>query len=219
MSSLVTYREFKSSMEALPMLQMLDEHQIPYQVENIAPPVDVTFTGGNALEDTLAVKIAPENFARVDRLYEAQAEESVVPLEEDYYLYEFSNDELIQILEHYDEWSATDYVLARQILEDRGKEYSDDDLEHLKKNRIEHLRQPAKGSAVWVFIGFLAAFIGGLLGVFMGYHYHYFKKRLPNGEQVYAYDASTRSSGKLMLFLGIVSIVFWSIFISFGMEF
>jgi len=213
MSSFVTYRKFKNSTEALPFLQKLDENNVQYYVENIAPPVDVTFTGGNQMEDTIAVKISPDQFDKADQIMMLEAQQLKELLPHDYYLYGFTDQELEDILRNFDEWNEMDYIWANKILQERDRHYSDEDLTRMKSEKIAKLRTPEKGDSFWMAMGFLASISGGLLGILMGYHYLKFKKTLPNGERVKAYTEDTRRKGKLMYLLGIAFLIFYLLLI------
>ncbi len=208
---LITYRKYKTEEEAISLIELLKSNDIEYFVENISPAVDITFTGGMELEDKIAIKLKSTDFENVDSLLSKIATNNIDLVDKDHYLFDFSDDELLEILENYNEWSETDIVLAQKILNDRGKGISDEKVLELKNKKISKLRQPEKGLKGWLIFGFVSAILGGLLGIFIGYHHFKFKKSIPSGERVYAYDTKTRRTGLRIFYTGLFAFIFWII--------
>jgi len=206
---LVTYRKYKSEEEASALLELLKLDNIEYSIENIASAVDITFTGGTGLEDKIAIKLQSSDFEKVDSLLNQVAVESFDLVDEDHYLFDFTDDELLEVLENYNEWSKTDYVLAQDLLKKRGKGVSDEKVQALKEKKIAALSKAEKGHKGWLIFGFISAVLGGFLGIFIGYHHFKFKKSIPTGERVYAYDAETRKTGLRIFYIGMIALLFW----------
>ena len=121
-----------------------------------------------------------------------------------HYLFEFTNDELFDILSKPDEWNALDYQLAKKILNDRGREVNDEIIESLKEQRIAELAKPDESNRVWIFFGYLSALLGGLFGIIAGWHLFTYKKTLPDGQRVYEYSEKDRRHGRRIFYLGII---------------
>ncbi|MHB1278751.1 MAG: hypothetical protein ACYC1Q_10165 [Bacteroidia bacterium] len=204
-----TYKKYRSEEEALELIVLLKSAGIDYAVENLAPPVDITFTGGNQLEDKIAIKLSLADFERADLILRENATESIELIDKNHYLFGFSDSELIDILKNYDQWSMTDYLLAQKILEERGISISDEQLQDLKNKRIAEFSLPEKGHEGWLIFGFISAIFGGIIGILIGYHHFTFKKTIPTGEQVFAYDPETRARGKRIFTIGVVSFILW----------
>jgi len=134
-------------------------------------------------------------------------ENNSITMLQEHYFFEFTNEELIEVLESYYDWNKTDYQYARLILKERGLIYSDEDIERFKEQSIEEQRQPEKGKTSWIIAGFITAFMGGLLGVVLGWSYWTDFKKLPNGEKVHRFDRSTRQKGKTMMIIGLIVMV------------
>ncbi|PXX95442.1 hypothetical protein DF185_22255 [Marinifilum breve] len=206
---LVTYKKFKTEEEAIPLLEILKLNVIPYETENIASAVDITFTGGTELEDKIAIKLKVADFERVDALFHKIAVDNLNLVDKEHYLFDFTNEELYDVLENYNEWSKTDFLLAQKLLNDRGQAVSNEEVQELRNKKIEKLRQAEKGHRGWLIFGFISAVFGGILGIFIGYHHFKFKKTIPTGERVYAYDVQTRKKGLQIFYVGVVAFVFW----------
>src|SRR5262249_41326300 len=63
------------------------------------------------------------------------------------------------------------------------------------------------GINMWVIIGYLASFLGGLLGMFIGSVLVSAKKALPGGEIAYVFNARSRKHGKIILYLSSVVLI------------
>ncbi len=208
---MITFKNFNSIQDAAPLLDLLEANEIEYQIEDISPSIDVAFAGTSPTDNNVAIKIYSTDFTRVEQILEKAAKADVEGIDESYYLYEFDDNELIDIIENFNEWSSTDFILAQKILKDRGKGFSEDDIKKLKNRKIEELSKPEKGSRGWLIFGYISAIFGGVFGVLIGYHHYKFKKRIPNGERVYAYDFKTRRTGFRIFIIGIISMFFWII--------
>lgn len=201
----ITYQKFDDIALAEALTDLLDENLVPYQVEEQSVNFDPSFVLSNAKTE-YAVKIKSEDFELVTELLENHETQNIEGVEQDYYLFGFTDDELMEVVTKADEWSAFDVVLAKKILADRGKAISDETIEKIHEERIEELRKPDPPQTLWITIGYVVAFLGGILGIFIGWHIYTFKKTLPDGERVYGYTEHDRKQGKIILWLS--SIIF-----------
>ncbi len=143
------------------------------------------------------------------------SKEYIKTLPEDYYLFSFSNNELIEVIQKKDEWNEIDYLLAIKLLKNRGVEITSEDIEKTQKDRLSQLKKPEKSARSWIIAGYIIAMLGGLLGFIIGYVLLTQKKTLPNGERVYEYIESDRKHGKNILYVGIIFFIFNVIYILF----
>lgn len=203
---LITFKTFNDVALANVLTELLAQHDIPYHVEENSTLFNSAFIS-NELTKEYEVKIRSQDFIRVNELLKEQETDDINQVGEDYYLFDFTDKELLEILAKADEWSSFDYQLARKILTDRGVEINDKTLENLTKSRIEELRkiEPAQNS--WVIAGYVFALGGGIIGLFVGWHLSSYKKTLPDGEMVYVYSEKDREHGKWIFYLSIVVFV------------
>jgi hypothetical protein len=151
------------------------------------------------------------DFEKVDALLEKEAAETVPLLDKEYYLYEFSNEELYDVINNFDKWNETDYLLAQKILKDRGEKINNEVAKEKKFQRIHELMEPEAAMPGWITLGYISAVLGGILGIFIGYHHWQFKKPVPSGDRVFAYDDKSRNSGKNMFYIGVAFFILWSL--------
>ncbi|MBT33861.1 MAG: hypothetical protein CMO01_29715 [Thalassobius sp.] len=206
----LTFRRFSNLEDANTLVEVLKNNNVDFEVEDGSPTFDITFSN-NKLLNEYYVKIKQTDFESTEKLLVDSAEISVDELPKDYYLFDFSDEELIEILVKPDEWNAVDYNLSQQILKSRGNQIDEAYISKLKQQRNEDLSKPEKGNSSWRNAGYIFAFLGGLIGVFIGWHLSTFKKTLPNGERVHVYSESDRKHGKNILILG---IIFFALYIA-----
>tara|TARA_B110000196_G_C20864549_1_gene529011 strand:- start:3 stop:656 length:654 start_codon:yes stop_codon:yes gene_type:complete len=211
----ITFHKFNLLEDAQELISTLKKNDIKVQIEDTSPPVDITFSG-NTLQNEIRIKVKQSDVGIANQILEKQAEQLIDKFPNDYYLYDFTDNELIEIIEKSDEWSKEDYMLSQKILKDRGREISKEEIEKIKQKRIEDLRTPEKGHIGWLIFGFISAILGGLLGIFIGWFHWDFKKTDPTGQQFYAYDQQTRKTGQIIFWIGLVATIYWIYYWIYG---
>ena len=98
------------------MMEVLNENDIPVSLSDSIPSVDLAFSS-NGVGGQFSVNIRSVDFEKAEQVLETHYGANINDLEEDYYLLEFSNEELHDILDKYDEWSTHDYAIARLYFE------------------------------------------------------------------------------------------------------
>lgn len=206
----ITYQKFDDPALADALAETLRENGIEYVIQEESSGFDPSFSMSRATVD-YAVKVRSEDFERINALLVEQEEKNTEEVEQDYYLFTFTNDELMEVVTKADEWSKFDVVLARKILAERGKSISDEAIAEIEEQRLEELKKPEKSQTAWIAFGYIAALSGvflvpylSFIGVFMGWYLSHGKKTLPDGERVYIYIGSDRKHGKIIFWLAIL---------------
>jgi hypothetical protein len=120
----------------------------------------------------------------------------------------FTNEELYEVILNSDEWNIFDYKLAQKLLADRGKTIDPEMLASLKKERLKILSKPEENQKPWIIAGYLFAFLGGGIGIVIGYSLWRSKKTLPNGERIFSYSIEDRNSGRTIFLISIIVFPF-----------
>ncbi|HEY2580550.1 MAG TPA: hypothetical protein VGI43_02010 [Mucilaginibacter sp.] len=209
---LITYQKFNDIALANELAQQLDSHHIENHIVEESRTFDPGFTFNDTLQTDWAVKIKQQDFEKVNQLLKDDETEDINAIGKDYYLFGFTDDELMEVITKADEWSPFDFVLARKILANRGKPVGDEAIATINEKRIEELKSPDEPQTYWIIIGYICAFLGGLLGIFIGWFLATYKKTLPNGERVYEYNENDRKQGRRMMYIGIVVLVIAAIY-------
>jgi len=215
----IIFKQFKDPAMLAELVSVLKENNIDYVVEDFIG-TSTTFTNDETNREYV-VKLKKEKFEKVNELLMEISMNNIDEVDKDYYLFEFSDEELTEIIMKPDEWSEFDYLLAQRILSDKGKEISPEQLNRFKKQRLQELAQPTASKKVWIFLGYLFALFGGVVAIIFGYVITTSKKTLPNGEQVYDFTPADRKHGNRIFVLGIIffiiSSALWA-FYSFASE-
>jgi len=205
----LTYQRFIDKHEAEEMAAILKEYNIDFLLEDYSAGFDPSFSNNELLKE-YRIKLRKTDFEQADLIQKSIAESQLNTIGKDYYLFTFTDQELIDVITKIDEWNQLDYMLAQKILKDRGIDINNNTLESLKKERMQELARPDENQKGWIIAGYLFALFGGLPGIFAGWHLSTHKKTLPNGDRVYAYCLSDRIHGKRILILGVISLILWS---------
>jgi hypothetical protein len=203
MSRFATYEKFFNPEQAEPVLAILKEHNITYEFLKIGKTVDAVIAG-ETLNYDYELKIASSQFELVNQLLLEKIKINMDDVDPDYYLFSFSDAELVEILKKPDEWGRQDYIIARQLLQSRDVHYSDEELTNLKKERLQVLARPEKEGRAWIYAGYFFSAFGGFFGVIIGLALWQTTKVLPNGDKVYTYDQKTRNNGRLIVFISLI---------------
>ena len=201
----ITYQRFNDIALADGFAAQLEEHGIEYVLEEEVQAFNPTFAYADTKE--YVVKINSSDFEKVRELLKQDASEHISEVEKDYYLYDFTDDELLDVIIKADEWNAFDVQLARKLLADRGHGLSDLEVDRIMAMRLQALKTTEPSQSSWIAAGYTFALAGGVLGFFIGWHLWTYKKTLPDGERVFNYSEHDRQQGKIIFYLSFVGLI------------
>ena len=202
---------------------VLKDNSIDYELIDNEKYFDGSFvTDQSKIEYQIIIE--KSDFEKAEQLITEYYSKNVT-IPEDYYLKEFSDEELEEIIYKRDEWNEFDYEVAKNLLKERGIVISEDELKRINSERLESLKRnydkPAEVKNLitlgYIFsvIGFLASFIMSFF-LFISYGLSLvilkLKKQLPNGERVYYFNEQDRKHGERIFILSIVFTIFWFCF-------
>lgn len=195
-------------MEAREFAGILTHHQIEFRFEDQAASFDPTFAN-NEINREYRIKLRKTDFKKADELLDTMTERLLNSVSPAYYLFEFTDEELFEIVQKPDEWSRYDFLLAQRILNERGLAITPSEIELLRERRLQELSRPENSSQTWILFGYLFALLGGIFGILIGWHILAHKKTLPDGKQVPGYSVSDRKHGSWIALLGAISLLIW----------
>ena len=207
----IIFQKFNSESLAVDFGSLLNDNKIEYLLENNSVNFDPILSN-NEFGKEYCIKIKKVDFEKTNDILREKAKAEINEIQDDYYLLSFSDDELIDVIEKSDEWNKFDVELAHKLLKERGNEITEEQINEIKKQRIVELSKPEEGQNIYIIIGYICAFLGGFLGVFIGWHLLTYKKTLPNGNRIYAYSENDRKHGNRILILGVLFIVIWILY-------
>ncbi len=202
MTEFLTFQRFDDQVVAEEFIRFLDENSILHEIEDDTVSYDATM-GIEHLTKDIRVKLLQEDFSRVNELLLKKSTVTLEEIDKSYHLFEFSDEELMELVTKSDEWSAYDYSLAIAILKNRGRELKPEQISVLKSNRVQELSKPEKNTNGWIIAGYALALFFGFIGAFIGIHICTGKKILPNGTKVYAFSENNRKHGLAIAIIGV----------------
>lgn len=202
MEELRSFRRTGDIGQANELLKELEKHNIAGKINEIGSSLDASF-GATEITREFEVALKPSDFERANNILQNNALSDLSQVDPGHYLFEFTNEELYDILLKPDEWNELDYNLTIKILKDRGQSVDEDLLLSLKKQRLEDLSKPEESNFGWILFGYISAALGGILGLFLGWHIWKSTKTLPDGKIVYTYNQKDRSHGQIIFYLGV----------------
>ncbi|MGE4512526.1 MAG: hypothetical protein AB7E26_01750 [Chryseobacterium sp.] len=207
-NELSVYIKFIYKDDALELAKILEENYFVYELTDNSSKLDASF-GGDINTKQYELKIRKDDFIEVEKIEEDLVKNDLENVEKSYHLFDYSDEELIEIVTKKDEWNKFDYLLAQKILKERGKEINPELLNVINKQRIESLSVQEE-SPVWlIIIGYVSAFFAGFLGIFIGGYLMYYKKALPNGDRIYGFNRNDRSHGQNILIISAIAFFVW----------
>lgn len=207
-SNFLTYKKFSTSEQASELIGILNQSEIPFEMEDHSGHMPDIYVGQNFNNDII-VKIHPDDFLKVNSLLDEKAASLIDTVSKDYYLFSFDNDELIEVVSEPDKWCELDKQLAKHILNSKGIMVTKELEDALYKKRIKELSTEEKGSTLWTTVGYISAFLGGILGIAIGLNLWTSKRTLPDGSRVFIYTEKDRKHGQYITLIGIVMLCYW----------
>ncbi|MCU0451329.1 MAG: hypothetical protein MUC97_16065 [Bernardetiaceae bacterium] len=209
MEPFVTFRRFNDPGQAQALGELLEAHQVPYELEDNSVDNVITRADSASGRD-YRVKLRAEDFARAEELLAPIFAAQMAELPADYYLFSFTDAELMEVILKKDEWGQLDFMLAQHLLRERGKEVAPEVVALMGQRRISELAQPAPDQDFWITAGYFLAIAGGVLGVLTGLYLWQHHRTLPNGRRVPAHSPRDRRHGKWMTGLGLLMTLLWA---------
>ena len=205
-NNFLTFQKLNDLDLAKQIADRLVQEGIECYIENNQNLFDPSFSN-NTIELDVAIKIKSSDFAMAHKALEDFYQKDLENVDKDYYLFAFTDQELLEIVARPDEWGHFDYQLSQKILKDRGKEITVGIATLLKERRLVDLSKPEAASKYMIYSGYISAIAGGVFGIFIGWMLSYLKKTLPNGQRIFAYREEDRNHGTRMLLLSVVGLL------------
>ncbi len=155
-NTFLTFQKFNDVELAKESSERLKQNDIECLLEDNRKFFDPSFAY-NTIEPDISIKLKPEDFLKAHKALENYYKKDLDNVDKNYYLFEFTDEELIEIISKPDEWGHFDYQLAQKILKDRGKEIKPEVADLLKTQRINELVKPDTTHKYWIYVGYFSA--------------------------------------------------------------
>jgi hypothetical protein len=196
---------------------------IAYEIESPPQLLDRNFIGEQPMPEHY-IKIRPSDFTKANEIVEEFYKNIAVTVGKDYYLYDFSDDQILDVANHKNEWGDLNYYVALEILTKRGISYDKQLTNALEEEAAAIAPHPAKPFyLVLIYILLAVSFILpypylSIAGLIVGSFLYGASKTLKNGTRIPYYDANSRKNGIIIIAIAVLSIV-WFLFRLLGYAF
>lgn len=205
MNDFKTYMSFIDAESSLELTALLEKNEIPYILQDIKSDFDPTMSLNEANKPYL-IQIQPENLEKVDQLVKDNFVVSNV--NKDHFLYDFSNEELIDVIKNKEEWHPLDVLLAKNIIQEKNIIFDEKEIVNYQEEKKLKLYNYENLPKYTIPIAYIICFAGGMLGFAIAVFLIVSKKSLPSGDKIFSYNPSVRRHAKLMLLLSSISMFF-----------
>ena len=199
MSQLLTYSRFYAPEDAGVLIELLRNDGIEFEIDEEEPNIKVYL--GESLDPMVALKIPQEKFQRANDLFAGIAIATTEENDPGYYLFTFSNEELISVINHPGEWNVFDRSLAEKILRKRG-------ISFVLENPGRQIYQAEQLPKKWIIIGYIVS-VFAMYGLCYGFSILHGTKTLSSGEVVPIYDKKSQRHGDLMTVIAMISTIYF----------
>ncbi len=205
-SEFVAYRKFTDIESAAEVVDRLRQNGIECHLQDDQHQY-VKVYGPAQLEYGITVNIKSEDFNKADKILEDYYSDDIANVDKDYYLFEFNDDELKNILLNPYDWGVFDFQLAKKILREKGIEYSDDFIQAKKEEKLAELSKIIRVPLYKIVVGYLLAIVFPAGGLIMGLLIVNNRNILPDGRKVYIHSKNDRLHGQIITGISILWIV------------
>src|ERR1700761_9124386 len=147
-----TFQQFSDPGLASAVAEKLEAQQIECVVEKVKPLLEPSFFR-NTVEQTIHLKVRAADLDEAHKALEEYYRHQLQDVDPSYYLFSFSDLELLEIVAKPDEWGHFDYVLARELLAERGLPIPDETILQMKQQRRRQLTQQSRAKSLrgWIY--------------------------------------------------------------------
>jgi len=205
MSDFKTYMSFIDAESSLELTALLKKNDIPYILQDTKADFDPTMSLNEANKPYL-IQIHTEDLEKVDQLVKESFD--ISRIDKEHFLYDFSDEELIDVLKNEEEWHPLDVLLAKKIIQQKNIIVDENEIINHQEEKKLKLFSHEKLPKYTIPIAYLICCAGGMLGFAIALFLIFSKKTLPSGEKIYSYNPSVRGHAKIMLLLSSILMFF-----------
>lgn len=205
-TQLVLLREFRDEESLREFIVLLKKSDIEFILHDSASGFDASFAFNKTTRFwQIWVDQTQEEHARL--ISDQFDHEIIDQLTEDYYLFSFTNKELLDLLNHPEEWSSIDVLLAKKLLDREGIPIDSDEIAS-KIQLSKTASDKSESVPQYVIVaGYIFSVIGGAFGLAIALTLLFSKKTTSNGERIQRFDNATRNQAYLMLAVFVIVLI------------
>lgn len=208
MSRFVTFRTLYSEEAANQLAQFFEQHQVPCKVGADMRKRDHIFMGG-IMDFEYYVQIEPDDFDKANQLLDQEAERELNDVPDDYYLYDFTMEELKGIRNDRSQWSNLDYVLAGKLLQEKQSAPPAPTPAAPASTVIREPRSHTLLEIILLGLGYALLFFYPLIPVIGGLLIARTKKPVAGGKTQYEFSEPSRVLGYVLSACGLLFFLYF----------
>src|SRR6185295_3178098 len=131
----LNFQKFYDKETAFDIAAHLESNQIPIELEDGERFFDITFSNNKMLKP-IWLKVKATDMIKAEETLHTYYQTKLDLVSPDYYLFNFSDHQLMEIIRAPDEWGWLDYPLAIRILSNRGVSISKEEISKINAERI-----------------------------------------------------------------------------------
>lgn len=209
MSEFKTFMSVTDAVIAEEMIQILEVHKIAYKLQDTSKDFDASFAN-NGAKDSFLIMLNPNDFDKASVVLEENTKLEIDEIDSQHPLFDFSTDELKDVVKNYDEWHPADVKLAKHLLEKENivVENSEIKEQQNQKKIVAHAQE--KSSLLTLAMGYIFCLMGGVAGIGIAIFLMTGKRTMPDGTKKYIYSKSDRAHGLYMLVAGAIGLIIFT---------
>jgi hypothetical protein len=136
MTKFIEFQKFPDMQDASELLTLLKNNNIPYQIDDSGQRFSLV---SNPLDNFVVVKIQEENIQKTNELLSIKEDKDFEKIEDDHYLYTFSDEDIIDAIANQSEWSNLEIKIANKIAKERNLELTAETLNKAKRKKLKEI--------------------------------------------------------------------------------
>lgn len=210
MSELKTFMSITDAVVADEIVQVLQEHNIAYKLQDTSKDFDASFAN-NGAKDSFLIMLHVEDFDKASTLLEENTTLNIDEIDSRHPLFDFTTEELKDVVKNYDEWHPADVKLAKHLLEKQNVFVENAEITEQQNQKKTAALAPEKSSILTLAMGYVFCLMGGLAGIGIAIFLMTGKRTLPDGTKKYIYSKSDRAHGLYMLMAGVIGFLIFTL--------
>jgi len=206
MEDLIGFEKCLFKEDADYLQQLLHQNNIAVKVEEPKSDFDA-IVGHSRDNEYYILSISFHNFDAAIKAIENDLKEKGIP--PDYHLREMETSELMEILEHPDQWSRFDCAAASILLKEKGVEITDKKIKVMAAAREDFLRSQRTISNPNFLLLILLSLFGAIIAIVYGTMLYNLSQTGTDGKKEYIFSEEGRNRGLVIAIIGVLSTIAW----------
>src|SRR5882762_8223486 len=114
-----SYRQFTDRESAEEITALLTENNIEYRLQDNLHYY-VKAIAAHQIDFAVILNIKTDDFPKADKILEVYYSKEIDDVDKSYYLFDFTDEELKEIISNPYDWGNSDFQLAKKILKEKG---------------------------------------------------------------------------------------------------